>query len=112
MISATLVFVSGVLNVFHLPEVEVHLCGCAGRHLLTKKPDGPPKPPPGTTNSANGGSANGGSGNGNTGVYNEGLAGVGVNTGANGDNGNGGKGGNGGIAGMLASITPKCCLYA
>ena len=56
---------------------------------------------PGTTNNANGGSADGGNHNGNTGVANSGgVAGVGVNTGANGDNGNGGIGGQGGTAGM------------
>ena len=79
-------------------------------HPPGKKPNGPPKPPPGSGNSANGGSANGGNNNGNTGVDNEGLVGVGVNTGANGDNGNGGKGGNGGIAGMQI-VSELHCLH-
>ena len=79
--------------------------------MLTKKPDGPPKPPPGTNNNANGGSTNGGSGNGNTGVYNDDLVGIGANTGANGDNGNGGKGGKGGIAGMQVFSDQLCLHY-
>ena len=91
------------LAVFSLPscvacgrgqhEVSVH--AGVGRHLLNGR-NGPT-----TTNNANGGSADGGNHNGNTGVANSGgVAGVGVNTGANGDNGNGGIGGQGGFAGM------------